>query len=471
MRIAMFSWESLHSVAVGGVAQHVTELAAALQRRGHEVHVFTRAAQNQRFHEVVHGVHYHRCHFEKHHDFVDEINAMCRAMVHQFFWVEDYAGEFDIIHAHDWLTANALIWIKQGRPHRTFLTMHSTEYGRSGNTFPHGRSVRVRAQERAGTYWADRIIAVSHAIRREINWMYEVPESKVHVIYNGVSPHRFDIPVDVGAVKARFHVGPLDPTVLFCGRLVHHKGPDLLLQAVPHVLRHHPGAKFIFAGEGEMRRELENHAKHLHVDHACRFIGFRTGVELTEIFKSCEVVCVPSRNEPFGIVVLEAWSARKPVVATKSGGPDEFIWHDTNGIKVNIASDSIAWGINNLFSNFDRARWMGDNGRHAVDVAFTWDLIAEQTLGAYGVESKPAKLAPEPASVTTPQAVESASTANAKSEAAHADSSPHPIRSSRRLLESHDDSALPSHETSAPAEHPEPVLASVLEPSPNGREH
>ncbi len=63
MRIALLSWESLHSIAVGGVAVHVTELAAALTRRGHEVHVFTRQGQWQPEHDFVEGVHYHRARF------------------------------------------------------------------------------------------------------------------------------------------------------------------------------------------------------------------------------------------------------------------------------------------------------------------------------------------------------------------------------------------------------------------------
>ena len=111
MRIALLSWESLHSVAVGGVASHVTELAAALKRKGHEVHVFTRLAHGQRCNDRVDGVHYHRCPYAGHPDFVDDINNMCRAFVDSVFAVEDRIGAFDVVHAHDWLAANAMIWI------------------------------------------------------------------------------------------------------------------------------------------------------------------------------------------------------------------------------------------------------------------------------------------------------------------------------------------------------------------------
>ena len=108
MRIALLSWESLHSIAVGGVAAHVTERAAALERKGDEVHVFTRMGPGQQQYQQLHGVHYHRCPFRLNRDFIEETNDMCRSFVHHVFQTEDFIGPFDTIHAHDWLTVNAM---------------------------------------------------------------------------------------------------------------------------------------------------------------------------------------------------------------------------------------------------------------------------------------------------------------------------------------------------------------------------
>jgi glycogen synthase len=383
MRIALLSWESLHSIAVGGVAAHVSELAAALAGKGHQVHVFTRAGENQGCHDWIDSVHYHRCTYRPNPDFVDDVNNMCRSIVDRVFEVEDLVGHFDIIHAHDWLAANAMIWIKQGRGHTCLLTIHSTEYARCGNAFSGGQAERIRYQERAGTYWADRVIAVSHATRDEIAWMYEVPASKTVVIYNGVSPHRFDGATDVAAEKRQYDLGPMDPTILFCGRMVWQKGPDLLVEAMPQILRQHPSAKFVLVGEGDMRGSLQSRTLELGIGRAVRFLGYRCGDELVRLFKMADAVCVPSRNEPFGIVVLEAWSAGKPVVASQNGGPGEFVSHEVTGLKIYPAPDSVAWGVGQVFSDFDRARWMGRNGRRAVEERFTWDMIANQTLGTY----------------------------------------------------------------------------------------
>ena len=384
MRIAMFSWETLHSHAVGGIAAHVTELAAALQRRGHELHVFTRPGFGSGGVSQIDGVWYHYCPHNLNRSFVDEIQDMCRSFVWHFIQTEDYIGGFDVIHAHDWLASNAVVWIKQSRPlHRAVLTMHSTEYGRSGNVFWHGLSARIRDHERHGTYCADRVIAVSHALKGELMWMYNLPDWKCWVIYNGVPVSKYNGFIDPAEVKRRYGIGPLDPTVLFSGRLAVQKGPDLLLEALPGLLGHHHGAKFVFVGDGHMRGALEYRARHLGVAHATRFLGYRNSAELVDLYKACDVVCLPSRNEPFGITALEGWAAGKPVVASQVGGPNEFVWHNVNGLKIYPQVESVGWGIGTLFTNFEWARWMGANGRRAAETTFTWDIIAEKTEQCY----------------------------------------------------------------------------------------
>lgn len=383
MRIALFSWETLHSIAVGGVSVHVTELAAALERRGHEVHVFTRQGPGQSHHDLIHGVHYHRCSFPLNPNFVDEVNNMCRSFVHSCYGVEDHVGTFDIVHAHDWLASNAAVWIKQGRGRKSIVTIHSTEYGRNGNRHFAGQAARVADHERHATYCADKVITVSGQLRDEIHWLYQVPHHKTHVVYNGVNAHSFDYSIDAGEVKRRIHIGPLDPMVLFVGRMVVQKGPDILMQSLPHILKHYPHAKYVFAGDGHMRSEVFGLAQHLGVSHAVRMLGDVRGRTLHDLFKASDIVAVPSRNEPFGIVILEAWSAYKPVVSTKRGGPAEFVWHGVNGLQVDDHPDSVAWGLGTLLADHNRCRWMGRNGRAAVDAAFSWDMIAEQTESVY----------------------------------------------------------------------------------------
>jgi len=274
-----------------------------------------------------------------------------------------------------------MVWIKQGRGRKGVITMHSTEYGRCGNNFYKGRAARIMDHERHGTFCADKVITVSQLLKNEIQWIYNVPDHKANVIANGISYQQFNGFIDPGQVKARYGIGPFDPTMLFVGRLSTQKGPDLLVSAIPYILKFHPNAKFIISGDGDMKNQIQQTANNLGVSHACRFYGVFPRGELIDVYKAVDGVVVPSRNEPFGIVVLEAWAAGKPVVATHNG--TEFVWHNVNGFKVHATPESIAWGIGSLFANFDHARWMGSKGREAVEQSFSWDLIADQTMGVY----------------------------------------------------------------------------------------
>jgi glycosyltransferase involved in cell wall biosynthesis len=210
-----------------------------------------------------------------------------------------------------------------------------------------------------------------------------LPEAKTHVIYNGVNALAFDHDVDPGGVKQKYGIGPLDPTVLFVGRMVVQKGPDILIRTMPNVLKYYPQCKFVMVGDGHMRNEVVGLAQQLRVGHALRYLGHKAGRELSDLFKACDIVAVPSRNEPFGIVILEGWSAFKPVVSTKRGGPAEFVWHGVNGLQVDDNPDSVAWGLGTLLADHEHCRWMGRNGRAAVDAVFSWDSIAEQTEKVY----------------------------------------------------------------------------------------
>lgn len=406
MKIAMLAWESLHSFAIGGGAVAVTELAAGLERKGHEVHVFTRQAHGQRYYDRIDGVHYHRCSYPPHDDFVEEINNMCRAFVDRVFTVEDMEGSFDLIHAHDWLAANAMIWIKQGRNRPGIFQVHSTEYARCGNSFPGGRAARVREQERAATWWADRVICVSEATKREVMWMYEVPEDKVSVLYNGVASGRFLREVDPARVKADLGIGSTEPIVFFCGRLEWQKGPDLLIEAIPQILASSPRVRFLIAGDGGMRGDLERRVRELGIKDTVRFLGMRFSDDLVSYYKACDLVCVPSRNEPFGIVVLEAWSAGKPVVVTNIGGPNEFVEHAFNGLKISPDPNSVTWGVTTMLGDMDKARRMGENGRRAVGERYSWDHVAANALAIYGrvlPREASAKVDDSPAGAGTPK--------------------------------------------------------------------
>jgi glycosyltransferase involved in cell wall biosynthesis len=119
----------------------------------------------------------------------------------------------------------------------------------------------------------------------------------------------------------------------------------------------------------------------------CHAVGFTGALapegEMTALYQSADVICVPSRNEPFGIVVIEAWAAGKPVIATRNGGPRDFVSHGEDGLLVNDDSFAICTAVWDLFADFDHARRMGERGHTKAVTGFGWDLIAAQTETVY----------------------------------------------------------------------------------------
>eukprot|EP01053_Blabericola_migrator_P002357 Blabericola_migrator_1__2356@NODE_165_length_12243_cov_242_656784_g143_i0_p1_GENE_NODE_165_length_12243_cov_242_656784_g143_i0NODE_165_length_12243_cov_242_656784_g143_i0_p1_ORF_typecomplete_len1430_score309_28Glycos_transf_1/PF00534_20/1_1e40Glyco_trans_1_4/PF13692_6/9_9e30Glyco_transf_4/PF13439_6/6_7e03Glyco_transf_4/PF13439_6/2_8e26Glyco_transf_4/PF13439_6/1_2e04Glyco_transf_4/PF13439_6/1_3e04Alphaamylase/PF00128_24/3_7e24Glyco_trans_4_4/PF13579_6/5_3e03Glyco_trans_4_4/PF13579_6/1_8e20CBM_48/ len=383
MKVAFMAWETLHTIAVGGIAPHVTELAAALRRVGHELHVYTRATGVGDTVSNHYGVYYHEIAFRLDRDFIQECQNMCDAFVRAIQADEVATNRpYTLIHGHDWLVGRGVIAFK-GLGRTVVFTMHSTEAGRCGNQVFGGQSQRIRDIEASACSAADRVICVSGVLADEVKRFYGIHPQKIRVVYNGCNVHNFDGFEDAAPIKQRYGINPLEPTILFVGRFVVQKGVDLLVEAIPSILKFRGDVKFVIVGDGHMRDAVEARSRALGVHHAVRFLGAKGGAELKSLFKMCDAVAVPSRNEPFGIVVLEAWSAYKPVIATTCGGPRDFVSPNRDGVLVDPNPGSIAWGVCETLKNFEHTRWMGVQGRLKAENLFTWDQIGTQTRDIY----------------------------------------------------------------------------------------
>jgi len=383
MRIAFLSWEALYGMQVGGLAVHITKMAEALSKLGHEVHIFTRMAPGQSAYDKINEVHYHRCPFDLNPDFIQEMNNMSRSFAWHLFREEHEHGRFDVIHGHDWHIVNGLAEIKHRLNRSVLWTVHSTEFGRCGNKFSGGISEHIRGIEFYGTYISKKIVACSNAMKEEAKWLYRVPEEKLAVVENGIDAKEYEGTVDPGSIKNKYGIGPVDPTILFVGRMAYQKGPDLLVDAIPQILRNNSQARFVFVGDGYMRSWVEQKSWWNGVAHATRFLGYLPRSDLLALYKSAEAVAIPSRNEPFGLVVLEAWASCKPVVATNIGGPGELVEHEKDGFKVYLNPNSIAWGVSQILQDNDRAVRMGINGRIKVEEKYSWLHKAKQLSAVY----------------------------------------------------------------------------------------
>ncbi len=369
LKLGFFCWESLQGVRLGGLANAATHLAEALAKE-HEVHYFTRGDYRDR--EIA-GVAYHYCQ-PAGVDIVDCMRDMSRLMVDDFMKA---GGGFDVLHFHDWHPVEALRALQD---RNTVLSFHSTAFGRNGNMAAPDRFYReVSAIEQEGASIARQVTAVSGVLRDEVVDLYGVPAEKCRVVPNGVVPSEYQRTVDRAQVRQEYGVPPGAPMLFYIGRLAVQKGPDLLLDAMPQVLGNHPEARLLMVGSGSMLASLRAHGRGLPV----RFLGEVPDAEYVRLLNAADLVVIPSRNEPFGLVLLEAWAASRAVVATDVGGLSENIDHLVNGVKVAVSPGAIADGIDRVIGDPGLRRALGDAGRQKLETRFRWDAVAETFTGIY----------------------------------------------------------------------------------------
>jgi len=254
-------------------------------------------------------------------DLIDEIYKY--ALVAKTIALEN---EFDIIHAHDWLTYPAGIAAKQisGKP--LVIHVHATDFDRSGGSV----NPKVYAMEREGMEAADKIITVSNLTKQIVIEKYGVDPAKVETIYNAVEPLNV-------SEKITLKKGIDEKIVTFLGRITMQKGPEYFVEAAYQVLQRVKNVRFVMAGSGDMMNAMIRRAAELKITDKFHFTGFLRGEDVFQMFKMSDVYVMPSVSEPFGISPLEAMQSDVPVIISKQSGVSEILTH---AIKIDF------WDIN-----------------------------------------------------------------------------------------------------------------------------
>ena len=222
-------------------------------------------------------------------------------------------GQFDVIHAHDWLTYFAGIAAKRVSGKPLVVHMHATEYDRSGENI----NTQTYAIERAGMMAADKVIAVSNLTRKIIIDRYGIPADKVVTVHNAV---RFAERESVAPER-----GVDDKIVTFLGRITYQKGPDYFVEAAAKVLKRVPNVRFVMAGSGDMMNHVIRRVARLGIADRFHFTGFLKGEDVHRMFQLSDVYIMPSVSEPFGISPLEAMRSNVPVIISKQSGVAEVL--------------------------------------------------------------------------------------------------------------------------------------------------
>jgi len=231
-------------------------------------------------------------------------------VVGQFASTED----FDVVHAHDWMTYPAGITAARAAGKPLVAHMHACEYDRSGDA-PNPSIVGI---EQAGLDAADRVICVSHYTAEMLTKRYRVDPAKLRVVHNAVTQKE--------QIEG-WHVTKASgmPVVLFLGRVTHQKGPTYFLEAAARVARVLPNVRFVMSGSGDMLPRMVERAASLGLAKHVRFTGFLAGADVERMYALADLYVMPSVSEPFGISPLEAMALDVPVLVSRQSGVAEIL--------------------------------------------------------------------------------------------------------------------------------------------------
>lgn len=227
----------------------------------------------------------------------------------------------DVIHMHDWLCYPAGIVAKRTLGVPLVAHVHATEFDRTGFG---SVNQNVYDVERRGMEEADRVIAVSEYTKNIIVSKYGIPADKVEVVHNGIDADDIAVVSAAEGEMKRFKEQGWG-VVLFVGRLTLQKGPDYFLDAAKTVLAHRPNTLFVISGSGDMAKQIIDRAAYLGISDRVLFTGFVRGGELARLYKSADLVVMPSVSEPFGIIPLESLLNGTPVLISKQSGVAEVV--------------------------------------------------------------------------------------------------------------------------------------------------
>jgi glycogen synthase len=308
----------------------------------------------------------------------------------------------DIVHCHTWYSHFAGCLVKQLTGARLVLTTHSLEPHRPWKVEQLGTAYHASSWiERTAYQNADGVVAVSEAMRQDVQALYGVSRSRIRVIHNGIDLEQYRPNVDP-AVLTRYQIDPGKPYVLFVGRITRQKGIIHLVNAIKYL---QAGSQVVLCAGApdtpEIGREMEARVEQARREAASVIVWVRQMVpkeDIIPLYSQAALFVCPSVYEPFGIINLEAMACGTPVVAAAVGGIKEVVVMGETGLLVPFeprgATDfeprdpesfahDLAAAINSLLEDPERRRRMGERSRERVARHFGWTSIARRTLDFY----------------------------------------------------------------------------------------
>jgi glycosyltransferase involved in cell wall biosynthesis len=372
--LAVFCYETPDSV----VGRHVARLTAALARRQVPVHLYSR----HDFPDAPARVTVHAVGEAGEGDLVARVQEFTHRACNVFLRQFEAGVAPRAVVGHEWSAVPALSLLHSLKGLDTLLALHSLERQRSDLTGALAR--RIEEIETSGLREAKAVLVHNPATAEVAK--YWVPEcaGRIGCLRQPFPIDKFQKSLDPGAVKARYQVGPVDPTILYVGDLDDRYGPDLVVKAMPPVLRNHPQARLVIVGDGQLFWPLRVYTRYLLLEHAVRLVGSLEDESLHELIAAADVVAVPSRAATPWWPIQAAWAARRPVIATHNAAPG-LLEHEKDAVLFHPNENSCVWGVERILFDPDLGKAIGERGADKLEERFGWNIVAAQVEELMGV--------------------------------------------------------------------------------------
>jgi len=289
--------------------------------------------------------------------------------------------EYDVVHAHDWLTFRAGLRAKQVRNVPLILHVHSVERDRAGGQ---DGNPLVREIEETAMLLADRILAVSQLTKDAIMRDYAIPDDKIEVVHNSIDHAVIEDLLALGNDNAYKYLTAMKQqgyhVIANIGRLTVQKGLFNFLQAAKEVVYRAPKTIFLISGSGEQYYELITLSADLGIAKNVIFTGFQRGKNWRDAYQIADLFVMPSVSEPFGITPLEAIGFGTPTLISKQSGVAEILQHT---LKVDF------WDIHEMANQMTSAiqndglrETLLENARGELRT-MSWDTAADKVHTVY----------------------------------------------------------------------------------------
>ena len=359
------------------IGKYIEQIAPLLAERGIAVHIFSRHP----FKNFSAGIKVHEL------GLCDGPDILASTSEYTLRALSAFLTEFSAESAHvsllgfEWSSVRALLELSRTKRPAVLLSLHSLECQRSDLSSEMSR--KIQELEIEGLRIATSILTHDSAAAEAA--LKRVPDCKARL---APATQRFAIEdfssgLDAGAVKARFNVGPIDPTILYVGNFDDRHGPELLMKAVPAIVKNHPQARFIFIGDGPAMWPMRVHARYLLLEHVVRFPGHLSGKALHELIEAADVICVPSRERTGDWIIHAAWAAKRPVLTTHAMGQD--LKHEENAVLVYPNEGSVVWGVERILFDEGLRKKLAANGHQKLLENSGWGRTAAQIADLMGV--------------------------------------------------------------------------------------